>query len=137
MIGITFGAFDLCHTGHVLMFNECKQHCDLLYVGLQTDPTIERPLKNKPIQTLSERYIQLLGCKYIDVIIPYTYENEIENLIKISKANIRFVGSDYKNRDFTAKKYCVDNNISIFYNSREHGFSTTELRERIENFSNR
>lgn len=132
LVGLTFGAFDLCHAGHVLMFAECKRHCDYLIVGVQTDPSIERDYKNKPIQTLYERYLQLEAIKYIDEIIPYTYEMEILQIQQSRPIDIRFVGSDYLDRDFTGKQYCHDNQISIFYNNRDHGFSTTELRKRIE-----
>ena len=130
-IGITFGAFDLCHAGHVLMFDECKQHCDYLIVGLQVDPSMERPEKNRPVQSLYERYVQLSSIKHIDEIIPYVYEHEILEIIASKKIDTRFVGSDYIGRSFTGKDECVDRNIKIYYNTRDHGFSTTELRERV------
>lgn len=136
-VGITFGAFDLCHAGHNLMFGECKQNCEYLIVGLQVDPSIERKEKNKPIQTLFERYVLLNSCKYIDEVIPYMYESEIDLMLKAIKPSIRFVGADYHNRDFTAKQYCLDNNIDIHYNNRDHGLSTSELRKRIETAYNR
>jgi len=135
--GITFGAFDLCHAGHVLMFAECKQHCDYLIVGLQVDPSMERELKNTPVQSLYERYVQLNGIKYINEIIPYVYENEITQILSSRDIGVRFVGSDYIGRDFTGKDYCSNKSIHIHYNNRDHGFSTTELRKRIESTSNR
>lgn len=132
-VGITFGAFDLCHTGHILMFRDCKQNCDFLIVGLQADPSIERQNKNKPVQSLFERYVQLSACKYIDEIVPYMYEHEIEQILKSTKVDVRFVGADYIGKEFTAKEYCLDNKIDIWFNNRDHGFSSTELRNRIEN----
>ena len=129
--GITFGAFDLCHAGHNLMFGECKQNCEYLIVGLQADPSIERQEKNKPVQSMFERYIQLNSCRYIDEIVPYVYETEIEEILRSVKPSVRFIGADYHGRDFTAKQYCLDNNIELYFNNREHGFSTSELRRRI------
>jgi glycerol-3-phosphate cytidylyltransferase len=129
--GITFGAFDLCHAGHNLMFGECKQNCDYLIVGLQADPSIERQEKNKPVQSMFERYVQLNSCRYIDEIVPYVYESEIEEILRSVKPYVRFIGADYHGRDFTAKQYCLDNNIELYFNNRDHGFSTTELRRRI------
>ena len=136
-IGITFGAFDLCHAGHTLMFKECKQYCDFLIVGLQADPSMERQHKNKPVQSLFERYVQLGACRYIDEIIPYMYEYEIEQILRSTNVNVRFIGADYIGKEFTAKEYCLDNNIDVHFNNRDHGFSTTELRKRIENTYNR
>lgn len=134
--GVTFGAFDLCHAGHVLVFQECKQHCDFLIVGLQVDPSSERPQKNKPVQSLYERYIQLHAIKYIDEIVPYQFEHELLEIIQTKPINIRFIGEDYKDKDFTGKQYCIDNGIEIKYNSRKHGFSSSELRRRLESSNN-
>lgn len=136
-IGITFGCFDLCHAGHVLMFAECAEQCDYLIVGLQFDPSLERKEKNTPVQSMFERYTQLKAIKYINEIIPYQYENEITEILKSRKITTRFVGGDYVGRDFTAKDVCIDRNIKISYNSRDHGFSSSELRKRIESSSNR
>lgn len=136
-IGITFGAFDLCHAGHVLMFEECKQHCDYLIVGLQVDPSWERDEKNTPVQSLYERYVQLNAIKYIDEIIPYVFEHEIIQILQSRSIGVRFVGSDYIGRNFTGKDCCADRSIDIHYNNRDHGFSSTELRKRIEDSSNR
>jgi glycerol-3-phosphate cytidylyltransferase len=135
--GITFGAFDLCHTGHVLMFQDCKQHCDYLIVGLQFDPSLERDTKNTPVQSMYERYVQLKAIKYIDEIIPYAYECEIEQILKSRDIDVRFIGSDYIGKNFTARDVCLDRQIDIEFNNRDHGFSTTELRKRIESSSNR
>lgn len=135
MIGITFSAFDLFHSGHVAMLKEAKANCDYLIVGLQTDPTIDRPEKNKPIQSVFERYVQLEGCKYIDQIIPYATEEDLTDILLTYKLDIRFIGEEYKEKDFSGKQICIDNNIDIYYNSRKHSFSTSGLRNRITNLA--
>lgn len=133
-IGFTCSTFDLLHAGHVLMLDECRTQCDRLIVGLQTDPTIDRPdTKNKPIQTMYERWVQLLGCRYVDDIIPYESEEDLMNILKSVPIDIRFVGEEYKEKDFTGKTWCADNGIEIIYNRRRHDFSTTQLRKRIQN----
>ena len=129
--GITFGAFDLCHVGHIVMLEECKQFCDYLIVGLHVDPSIERTSKNKPIQSMYERYAQLRAIKFVDEIIPYCYEYEIEEMLRTIPINVRFLGEDYRNQPFTGQKYCEENGIQVVYNLRKHLFSSTELRKRI------
>jgi glycerol-3-phosphate cytidylyltransferase len=131
-IGITCSTFDLLHAGHVLMLEECKQHCDYLICALQVDPTIDRPNKNKPIQSLVERYIQLKGVKWVDEIIPYSTESELEEIFKSLPINVRIIGQDYVGRDFTAKQICADRGIEILYNRREHDYSSSGLRKRIQ-----
>ena len=126
-IGFTCSCFDLLHAGHIIMLKDAKKQCDHLIVGLQTDPTIDRPKKNKPIQSFQERKIQLKAVKYIDEIIEYSTENELYNLLKKIKPNIRILGSDYINKSFTGD----DLNIKIYYHKREHNYSTTNLREKI------
>ena len=135
--GITFGAFDLCHAGHVLMFQDCKHHCDYLIVGLQGDPSLERETKNTPVQSMYERYVQLKAIRYIDEIIPYAYEYEIIQILKSRDLDVRFVGADYIGKDFTGKGICLDRQIDIIFNNRDHDFSTSELRKRIESSNNR
>jgi glycerol-3-phosphate cytidylyltransferase len=130
--GFTCSAFDLLHAGHIAMLEEAKSQCDHLIVGLQTDPTIDRPEKNKPVQTIIERYIQLKGCKYVDEIIPYQTEADLMDLIKVLNFDVRIIGEDYLEKDFTGKQYCLDNSIPIYYNSRQHTFSTSDLRQRIQ-----
>ena len=130
-VGITFSSFDLFHTGHVAMLKEAKANCDHLMVGLQTDPTVDRPEKNKPIQSVFERYVQLEGCKYIDQIIPYSTEKEIEDILLTYNIDIRFIGEEYKEKEFTGKQLCIDKDIKFCYNKRQHSFSTTNLRTRI------
>lgn len=131
-VGITFSSFDLFHSGHVAMLKEARANCDYMIVGLQTDPTIDRPNKNKPIQSVFERYVQLEGCKYIDEIIPYESEKDLTDIFLTYGIDIRFIGEEYKDKDFTAKQICVDKNIKIHYNKRQHSFSTTNLRKRIK-----
>jgi len=126
-IGFTASAFDLFHAGHICMLEEAKQHCDYLIVGLQTDPTIDRPAKNRPVQTVYERWVQLAACQYIDRIIPYATEKELLDILQSQNIDVRFVGEEYMDVDFTGK----DLGIPIHYNKRRHSFSTTELRQRV------
>lgn len=126
-IGITASAFDLLHPGHCLMLKECKQNCDYLIACLQTDPTVDRPSKNKPIQTTYERYVQLDACKYVDEIIPYTTESELLDILLSCNPGIRFLGEEYYDKEFTGDTL----DIPLFFNKRAHLFSTTELRTRI------
>jgi len=131
-IGITFSAFDLFHSGHVAMLKEARSKCDYLMVGLQTDPTIDRPEKNKPIQSVFERYVQLEGCKYIDQIIPYETEKDLLDVLLTYQIDVRFIGEEYKQNEFTGKQLCLDKGIELYYNKRQHSFSTSGLRKRIE-----
>lgn len=132
--GFTCGAFDLLHAGHVVMLQECKKYCDYLIVGLHTDPTIDRPSKNKPIQSILERYIQLAGIRYVDHIIPYDTEKDLCNIFStIQDINVRFVGEEYKDSILTGEDICKLNSISIKYTSRSHTYSSSELRERVCN----
>jgi glycerol-3-phosphate cytidylyltransferase len=119
------------------MLEECKKYCDYLICALQIDPTIDRPEKNKPVQSVVERYIQLDAVKYVDKIIPYNTELDLENIFKSLDINIRIIGSDYINKDFTAKEICKDRNINIIYNKRDHNFSTTNLRKKIHKLENK
>ena len=132
MIGFTASSFDLFHSGHVAMLKEARANCDFMIVGLQTDPTIDRPEKNQPIQSVFERYVQLEGCKYIDEIIPYATEQDLVDILLTYNINVRFIGEEYKTKDFTGKQLCVDKGIEIHYNSRQHSFSTSGLRKRIK-----
>lgn len=130
--GITFSTFDLFHAGHVKMLEEAKRQCDYLIVGLQSDPTIDRSTKNKPIQSLVERYIQVKACKYVDEIVPYSTEVELLEILQSFKIDLRIVGEDYIDKDFTGKQFCIDNNIEIYFNSRKHNFSSSSLRKKIK-----
>ncbi|HLT41752.1 MAG TPA: adenylyltransferase/cytidyltransferase family protein [Sphingobacteriaceae bacterium] len=130
-VGITFSAFDLFHAGHVKMLEEAKSMCDYLIVGLQTDPTLDRPEKNKPTQTVVERYIQLKGCKYVDEIVPYATEQDLEDILQSFDIDVRIVGDEYLNKDFTGRKYCEEKGIELYFNKREHRFSSTSLRQEV------
>jgi glycerol-3-phosphate cytidylyltransferase len=129
--GITFSTFDFFHAGHVKMLEEAKTKCDYLIVGLQLDPSIERPEKNKPTQSIIERYVQLKACKFIDEIIPYISEEDLMDILSSFKIDIRIIGEEYKEKDFTGKDYCKKKGIEIYYNKREHRFSSSALREQV------
>ena len=132
-IGFQCSTFDLLHAGHVTMLKEEKGLCDYLIVGLQVDPSIDRPgIKNKPIQSVYERFVQLQACKYVDEILVYETEYDLMQLLMTQKINIRFLGEEYFNKDFTGKQYCIDNNIELYYHKRKHDFSSTELRTRVQ-----
>ena len=130
-VGITFSAFDLLHAGHIKMLEEAKSKCDYLIVGLQTDPTLDRPEKNKPIQTVVERYIQLKGCKFVDEIVPYATEQDLEDVLKSFQIDMRIVGDEYAEKDFTGRTYCEEKGIELYFNKREHRFSSSSLRKDI------
>ncbi len=132
-IGITFSAFDLLHAGHVKMLEEAKRHCEYLICGLQTDPTIDRPEKNKPVQTIVERYIQLKACKYVDEIVPYATEQDLEDILRAFKIDLRIVGEEYKDKEFTGRAFCEENSIDLYFNKRSHRFSSSGLRKEILN----
>ena len=126
-VGFTCGAFDFLHAGHVLFLEEAKNNCDYLIVGLHIDPSVERPLsKNKPIQTAFERYEQLRACKYVDEIIPYETEEELVSILKSRRIDIRFLGSDYCDKDFTGEGL-----LPVCYIDREHSFSSSNIRKKI------
>jgi glycerol-3-phosphate cytidylyltransferase len=131
-IGITFGAFDLLHAGHVAMLAEAKQNCNYLIVGLQNDPSVDRPEKNKPIQSIFERQLQITACRFVDEVVVYNTEADVLDILKTLPINVRIIGSDYLEKDFTGKQYCIDQGIEILYNSRSHSFSTSELRDRVK-----
>ena len=132
-IGFTCSCFDLFHAGHVAMLEEAKQYCDHLIVGLQVDPSKDRDDKNKPIQSLIERQIQLRGCKFVDEIIVYKTEKDLKTILKTLPINIRFLGSEYVIENFTGRGICKKKGIKIHFNKRLHDFSSSELRERIKN----
>ena len=127
--GFTCGAFDLLHAGHIMMLEEAKTFCDYLIVGLHTDPSVDRPEKNKPIQSLNERLIQLRAVKYVDLVLIYDTEIDLLNLLKAIEPDIRIIGYDYKDKNFTGD----DLGIELKFNSRNHNFSSSELRDRIKN----
>ena len=130
--GITFSTFDLLHAGHALMLKEAKSVCDYLICGLHVDPQVERPNKNKPIQSIVERYIQLSSVKYVDEVIPYNLEKDLHDILLGYPIDIRIIGADYRDADFSGKDLCLTKGIEIYYNERSHNFSSTELRQRIQ-----
>ena len=132
-IGFTCSTFDLLHAGHILMLQECKSHCDYLICGLQIDPTIDRKEKNKPIQTVYERWVQLKAVKWVDEIIPYSTEEELCQILLSQNLDVRILGEEYKDKPFTGKEICETRGIQVIFNSRQHKFSSTELRNRIKN----
>jgi glycerol-3-phosphate cytidylyltransferase len=130
-IGFTCSTFDLLHAGHILMLAECKTVCDHLIVGLQTDPTIDRPnVKNKPVQSVVERYVQLSAVKFIDEIVVYDTEKDLEDLLMFLPITIRICGDEYKDKPLTGRDICESRGIKTYYNSRSHRFSSSELRQR-------
>jgi glycerol-3-phosphate cytidylyltransferase len=133
-VGITFSTFDLLHAGHVAMLRDAKNQCDYLIVGLQSDPTIDRPdTKNKPVQTMFERYLQLKAVEYVDEVIPYQTEQDLEDILQTLNINVRILGEEYRDKDFTGKDTCKRRDIELYFNKRDHRFSTTDLRNRISN----
>jgi glycerol-3-phosphate cytidylyltransferase len=115
------------------MLREAKEHCDYLIVGLQTDPTIDRPgEKNKPVQSLVERYAQLSAVEYVDEIIPYETEQDLIDILTMYSIDMRVLGEEYREKDFTGKEVCRKRGIELYFNRRDHRFSTSDLRERVE-----
>jgi glycerol-3-phosphate cytidylyltransferase len=130
-IGFNCSTFDFFHAGHVTMLKEEKRHCDWLIVALQTDPTIDRPdTKNSPVQSVYERFVQVAACKYVDEVLIYSTEEELMNILQTQHVDIRFLGDEYKSKDFTGKQWCLDNDIDLHYHQREHTYSSSGLRYR-------
>ena len=130
--GFTCSTFDLLHAGHVMMLREAKSVCEYLIVGLQVDPTIDRPKeKNQPVQTLVERYVQLASVEYVDEIIPYQTERDLEDILQMYPIDIRILGEEYREYEFTGKDICRARGIELYFNKRDHRFSTTDLRKRV------
>jgi glycerol-3-phosphate cytidylyltransferase len=131
-IGITFSTFDLLHAGHIAMLSEAKNHCDYLIAALQTDPTIDRPdSKNPPVQTIVERQIQLSTNRNVDEVVVYQTEKDLEDLLLILPVDVRILGVEYKDKDFTGRDICQKRGIEIVYNGRDHSFSSSSLRKRV------
>jgi glycerol-3-phosphate cytidylyltransferase len=131
-IGITFSTFDLLHAGHVAMLAEAKNHCDYLIAGLQTDPTIDRPdTKNPPVQSIVERQIQLAATRYVDEVVVYQTEKDLEDILLTLPIDARILGVEYADKDFTGKEICSKRGIEIIYNGRDHSFSSSNLRKRV------
>jgi glycerol-3-phosphate cytidylyltransferase len=131
-VGITFSTFDLFHAGHVAMLSEAKNHCDYLIAALQTDPTIDRPdSKNPPIQSIVERQIQLSTNRNVDEVVVYQTEKDLEDLLLILPVDVRILGVEYADKEFTGKQICLNRGIEIVYNGRDHSFSSSSLRKRV------
>mgnify|MGYP003625856864 FL=1 len=131
IVGFTCSTFDLCHSGHIQMLRDAKDQCDYLICGLQIDPTIDREDKNAPIQTVVERYAQLQAVKYVDEIIPYSTEQDLEDILEMYSIDIRILGEEYRNKEFTGKDICSRRSIQLFFNNRDHRFSSSGLRQRV------
>ena len=131
-VGITFSTFDLLHAGHIKMLEEAKRVCDYLIVGLQLDPSIDRAEKHAPTQTIIERYIQLKGCIHVDEIVPYVTENDLLDILQSFKIDVRIVGDEYLEKQYTGRTYCEEKGIEVYYNSRDHRFSSSSLRKQVK-----
>ena len=131
-IGIVFSAFDMLHAGHIAMLSEAKNHCDYLIAGLQTDPTIDRPeQKNPPVQSIVERQIQLNACRYVDEVVVYQTEQDLVDLLLILPVDVRILGEEYYDKDFTGREEGITRGIELVFNSRDHSFSSSSLRRRV------
>jgi glycerol-3-phosphate cytidylyltransferase len=131
-IGITFSTFDMLHAGHIAMLSEAKNHCDYLIAGLQTDPTIDRPdTKNKPVQSIVERQIQLAACRYVDEVVVYQTEQDLVDLLLILPLDVRVLGVEYEGQHFSGRHECEHRGIDIIFNARDHSFSSSSLRKRV------
>lgn len=130
-VGFTASTFDLLHAGHIAMLREAKEQCDYLIAALQVDPSLDRPEKNKPVQTLVERYVQLQAVKYVDEIVCYTTEQDLVDILSMYDINVRILGEEYKDKDFTGKDVCQARGIDLYFNKRDHRFSSSGLRKRI------
>lgn len=129
--GFTCSSFDLFHAGHVVMLEEAKRQCDYLIVGIQADPTLDRASKNKPVQSIIERQIQVKACSYVDEVVIYTTEKELEDILKTLPIDVRILGEEYLDKEFTGKDICLKRGIKFHYNKRDHSFSSTDLRKRV------
>ena len=131
-IGITFSTFDMLHAGHIAMLSEAKNHCDYLICGLQTDPTIDRPdTKNRPIQSIVERQIQLAACRYVDEVVVYQTEQDLVDLLLILPVDVRILGVEYQHKNFSGYEECGMRGIELVFNGRDHSFSSSSLRKRV------
>ena len=130
-VGFTCSTFDLLHAGHVQMLREAKDQCDYLICGLQVDPSIDRKDKNSPIQTVVERYAQLKAVGYVDEIIPYGTEEDLEDILSMYSINVRILGEEYRDKPFTGRDICRKRDIDIYFNNRDHRFSSSDLRKRV------
>tara|TARA_R110000803_G_scaffold24748_1_gene59404 strand:+ start:3403 stop:3816 length:414 start_codon:yes stop_codon:yes gene_type:complete len=132
VVGFTCSSFDLLHAGHVAMLRDAKAHCDYLICGLQVDPSIDRDNKNSPVQTVVERYSQLNAVGYVDEIIPYVTEQDLEDILAMYQIDLRILGDEYRDKDFTGKDICRKRGIQLYFNERSHRFSSSDLRQRVK-----
>jgi glycerol-3-phosphate cytidylyltransferase len=130
-VGITCSTFDLLHAGHVVMLREAKSQCDYLICALQNDPSIDRPEKNKPVQNIVERQAQLAAIKYVDEILVYNTEKELLDILGMYQIDVKIMGEEYRDQDFTGKDLCRQRDIEFYFNKRDHRFSTSDLRKRV------
>jgi glycerol-3-phosphate cytidylyltransferase len=130
-IGVTCSTFDLFHAGHVIMLEEAKRQCDYLIAAIQVDPTLDRETKNKPVQSIIERQIQVSACKHVDEIIVYSTEKELEDIFMALPIDVRILGEEYKDTDYTGKEICMKRGIELYFNKRDHFFSSSDLRQRV------
>jgi glycerol-3-phosphate cytidylyltransferase len=130
-VGFTCSTFDLLHAGHIQMLREAKEQCDYLLVGLQIDPSIDRPGKNSPIQSIVERYTQLNAVEYVDEIVPYATETDLTDILTMYHIDVRILGEEYREKDFTGKDICKKRGIQLYFNKRDHRFSSSDLRRRV------
>jgi len=130
-VGLTASTFDLLHAGHVQMLRDAKTECDYLICALQIDPSVDRPEKNSPIQTVVERYTQLKAVSYVDEIIPYATERDLEDILELYTIHVRILGEEYRDKDFTGKDICRKRDIDLYFNKRDHRFSSSGLRKRV------
>ena len=130
-VGFTCSAFDMLHSGHIQMLRDAGEQCDYLICGLQTDPSADRPEKNRPIQTVVERYTQLKAVQYVDEIIPYATEEDLKDILSMYHIDVRILGDEYREKDFTGKEICKRRDIALYFNKRDHRFSSSELRRRV------
>ena len=130
-VGFTASTFDLLHAGHVQMLREAKQQCDYLICALQFDPSVDRAEKNSPIQTVVERYTQLKAVKYVDEIIPYSTEKDLEDILTMYQIDVRILGEEYRDKTFTGRAICASRGIDLYFNKRDHRFSSSDLRKRV------
>ena len=131
-IGFTCSTFDLLHAGHIQMLRDAREQCDYLICGLQVDPSLDRKDKNSPVQTIVERYTQLNAVRYVDEIIPYQTEKDLEDILNMLHIDVRILGEEYKNKTFTGRAICAKRGIELFFNKREHRFSSSDLRNRVK-----
>ena len=136
-VGFTCSTFDLLHAGHIQMLREAKEQCDYLLVGLQIDPSVDRAEKNAPIQSIVERYTQLKAVSYVDEIVPYATETDLNDILTMYHIDVRILGEEYREKDFTGKDICKKRGIQLYFNKREHRFSSSDLRKRVAERENK